>query len=121
MGNDPHVVNGTLTSLALLADINKFLYDYTYQFESVEVNTIKKYGTNHLIFGPVALGGVGSYGIRPQVIQAISDAHVDAMTPSYDPAIPANISTALLPYEQVGKPVYIWYGSSANADSYWHT
>src|SRR5208283_5336106 len=77
--------------------------------------------TNHLIFGPIALGGVGAYGIRPQVIQAFSDAGVDVISTNYDPAQPETISTSLLPHNQAGKPAYIWYGSSANADSYWHT
>ncbi len=120
MGGDPYLIDGSANA-NVVTDLNQLLYDYAFQFESVEVNSIRAYDTNHLIFGPVALGGVGAFGIRPQVIQAFSDAGVDVISTNYDPAQPQTISTSLLPYSQAGKPAYIWYGSSANADSYWHT
>ena len=43
------------------------LYDYAFQFESVEVNSIRAYDMPHLILGLAAFGGVVAFGIRCQV------------------------------------------------------
>ncbi len=122
MGSDPYNLAGE--NSVLQADMNNFLYQYVYQLESVAVNTIRSYDSNHLIFAPSALGGdgCGSQGgaIRPQVIQALSDAGVNAFSVCYFPSDPTSINSSKAIYDQVGKPVISWYAVAANADSYWH-
>ena len=122
MGSDPYNLSGQTS--ALQADMNNFLYQYVYQLESVAVNTIRSYDHNHLIFAPSALGGDGcgsqGGGIRPQVIQAMSDAGVNAFSVCYFPSDPTSISTSKAIFDQVGKPVISWYAVAANPDSYWH-
>ena len=118
VGSDSYNLTGETS--AMQADINAFLYQYVYQLESVAVNTIKSYDPNHLIVCPSALGGLGEYGIRPPVLQALVDAGVDIVQIGYDPLTPQNISTATAAYTTTGKPVFLWYGLSANQDSYWH-
>jgi len=115
---DPYILKGE--TAALQADMNEFLYQYVYQMESVAVKAIRSYDKNHMIFAPSALGGVGVIGIRPQVLQALADAGVDALAISYSPASPQNVSIVTQAYDLTGKPTIIWYGITANQNSYWH-
>ena len=105
---------------ALQADMNAFLYQYTYQMESVAVKAIRSYDKNHLIFAPSALGGTADIGMRPQVLQALADSGVDALAISYNPQMPQNVSIITQAYDLTGKPTITWYGLSANQDSYFH-
>ena len=108
------------TNPNLKADLDMFLYKFVYQLESVAVQTFRSYDKNHFIIGPTSLGGLGDFGVRPQVLQALADAGVDALTLGYDPLNPQNVSTVTAAYNFVGKPSLIWYGVTANQDSYWH-
>ena len=118
LGSDPYMLAGAKP--AVQADLDAFLYQYVFQFESVEVQAVRAYDKNHLIFGPNALGGPGAYGPRPQVLQALADAGVDALILDYDSVYPQNVATATAAYQKTGKPVLLWYGLSANQDSGWH-
>jgi hypothetical protein len=118
IGTDPYGLKGE--TAALQADMNAFLYLYVYQTESVAVKAIRSYDKNHMIFAPSALGGYGAIGIRPQVLQALADAGVDALAIDYDPLRPQNVSTITQAYDLTGKPTIVWYGVTANQDSYWH-
>ena len=118
LGSDPYLLAGAKP--AVQADLDAFLYQYVFQFESVEVQAIRAYDKNHLIFGPNALGGPGAYGPRPQVLPALADAGVDAIILDYDSVYPQNVATATAAYQKTGKPVLLWYGLSANQDSGWH-
>ena len=118
IGTDPYGLKGE--TAALQADMNAFLYQYVYQMESVAVKAIRSYDKNHMIFAPSALGGDGDMGIRPQVLQALADAGVDALAISYDPLNPQNVSIITQAYDLTGKPTITWYGVTANQDSYWH-
>jgi len=118
LGANPFTLAGAKP--AVQADLDAFLYQYVFQVESVEVQAIRAYDKNHLIFGPNALGGAGAYGTRPQVLQALADAGVDVLILDYDSVYPENVAMATAAYQKTGKPVLLWYGLSANQDSYWH-
>jgi hypothetical protein len=118
MGANPYMLSGAKP--AVKADLDALLYQYVFQFESVEVQAIRAYDKNHLILGPNALGGAGAYGTRPQVLPAIADAGVDVLILDYDSVYPQNVAMATAAYQKTGKPVLLWYGISANQDSYWH-
>jgi len=118
LGDDPYVLKGAMP--AVKADLDDMLYQYAYQLESAEVQAIRAYDKNHLIFGPNALGGPGGFGARPQVLAAMADAGVDVLYLTYDSVYPQNVKIAAAAYQKTGKPVLLWYGLSANQDSYWH-
>jgi hypothetical protein len=119
ISKDPALLTGETP--ALQADMNAFLYQYTYQMESVAVKAIRSYDRNHLIFAPSALGGIDDIGnIRPQVLQALVDAGVDALAITYNPLMPQNVNIITQAYDLTGKPTINWYGLSANQDSYYH-
>lgn len=118
MGADPYTLKGE--TAALQSDMNAFLYQYVFQMESVAVKAIRSYDRNHLIFAPSALGGVGDVGIRPQVLQGLADAGVDALAIGYDPRSPQNVNIITQAYDLTGKPTITWYGVTANKDSYWY-
>ncbi len=118
ISRDPYMLTGT--KAALKADMDAFLYQYVYQMESTAVKAIRSYDTHHLIFGLSALGGIGATGVRPQVLKAMADAKIDVLAFSYDPLNPQNVSTVTKAYELTGKPAILWYGVSANKDSYFY-
>lgn len=118
ISKDPYMLTGARA--ALKADMDAFLYQYAYQMESTAVKAIRSYDKYHLIFGLSALGGIGAAGVRPQVLKALADAGVDVFAFSYDPLSPQNVSTVTAAYDLTGKPAILWYGISANSDSYFH-
>lgn len=118
MGSDPYNLTGE--TAALQNDMNTFLYQYAYQGWSKAANTIRSYDRNHLLFGPSSLGGVGNCGIRPQVLQAMKDAGMQALSVDYDPRYPSNITVTNGYYDTSGLPAFLWYTVTAQADSYWH-
>ena len=118
LGDDPYLLKGATP--AVKADLDAMLYQYAYQFESPEVQAVRAYDKNHLIFGPNALGGPGGFGARPQVLAAMADAGVDVLYLTYDSVYPQNVKADAAAYQKTGKPILLWYGLSANQDSYWH-
>ena len=54
MGTDAYNLTGE--NAALQADMNTFLYQYTYQGWRTAASTIRGYDRNHLLFGPSSLG-----------------------------------------------------------------
>ncbi len=118
LGDDPYMLKGAKPEVK--ADLDAMLYQYAYQAESVEVQAIRAYDKNHLIFGPNALDGPGGFGARPQVLAAMADAGVDVLYLTYESVYPQNVKVAAAAYQKTGKPVLLWYGLSANQDSYWH-
>ena len=112
IGTDAY--NLTRTNTAVAADMNTFVYEYAYKYASTAVNAIRTYDSNHLIFGPAALGA-GGYEDRPQVLQAFSDAGIDVFQMSASPT--GDFSGQRATYDLIGKPIYLWYGIIANADS----
>jgi hypothetical protein len=102
----------------LVADMDAFLYQYTYQVYAVQANTIKTYDQNHLLTCG-NFGGIGEEGgIRPPVMQALKDAGCNIVVGNWNSTYP---SVALAGnqafYDATGVPVYIWYGISAQMDS----
>jgi Putative Ig domain len=118
MGRDPYNLVGETT--ALQADMNAFLYQYTYQTFSTGVNAVRNGDNNHLIFGPSAIGGVGNCGIRPQVLHALKDAGVQVLAVNENSLDPNNIGIVDGYYNEAGLPAFIWDTVTAQADSYWH-
>ncbi len=115
LGADPYMLAGAKP--AVQADLDAMLFGYVLTFESVEVKGIRAYDKNHLILGPNALGGVGAYGTRPQVLPALAEAGVDVLYLDYDSVYPQHVKMATAAYEKTGKPVLLWYAISANQDS----
>src|ERR1022692_4128041 len=111
-GNDP--INLSNTSAGLKADMNAFVYQYAYSYAHAAVSSVRAYDSHHLIFGPMALGSTGRFAI-PQVLQAFSDAGINVLQMGAD--LHGDMSGAKAAYDQLGKPVYLWYSVSANADS----
>src|SRR5271165_4136484 len=69
--------------------------------------------------GPPALAvWFHSLPLHP-VRSALTAAGVDAFVFQYDSIYPSNISTPVNAYNATGKPSLMWYGLSANQDSYW--
>ncbi len=107
-----YTLTGTHATTA--ADMNQFVYDYAYQYAHTAVSAIKAVDTHHLIFGPASLGASG-YEDRPQVLQALSDAGIDVIQMSA--SVTGDVSGYRATYNLIGKPIYLWYGIIANADS----
>ena len=118
MGTDPYNLTGENANLQ--ADMDAFLYQYTYQGWKTAANVIRGYDQNHLLFGPSSLGGVGNCGVRQPVVQAMRDAGMQALAIGYDPRYPSTIATNNTAYDQSGLPQLTWYTVTANQDSYWH-
>jgi len=115
IGRDPLLLRGTNPNAA--ADMDAFLYKYTYQYATTAITAIRAYDRHHMIFGPMAFSA-GGYMNRPQVLRAFDDAGVDAFQMSVSSN--ADMSGHRATYDLTGKPIYLWYGVSANADSALH-
>jgi len=111
-GNNP--INLSNTSAGLKTDFNAFVYQYAYTYAHAAVSSVRVFDSHHLIFGPMCLGATGGFAI-PQVLQAFSDAGINVIQMGAD--LHGNMSGAKAAYDQIGKPVYLWYSVSANADS----
>jgi len=112
MGHNAYTLVGT--NAAVAADMNQFVYAYAYKYASTAVAAIRTVDTHHLIFGPAALSA-GGYEDRPQVLQAFSDAGINVFQMSASPT--GDFSGHRATYDLIGKPIYLWYAISANADS----
>ena len=94
--------------------MNQFVYDYAYKYSHTAITAIRTYDSHHLIFSPAALGA-GGYEDRPQVLQAFSDAGMNVFQMSA--SVTGDFSGYRATYDLIGKPIYLWYAISANADS----
>ena len=122
IGTDIAGLSNTNPNVA--ADMNQFLYEYVYQSVHGMIAPFRAYDANHLMFALNFFGNEYTQTLRPQVLQAVKDAGVSALHASYEPSqdsggkSPDYFMQAL--YAQTGLPVIVWYGVTANADSYWH-
>src|SRR5271157_1016389 len=101
----------------LVADMDAFLYQYTYQVYAVQASTVRGYDPNHLLLCGT-FGGVGEGGTRPPVLQALKDAGCNIIGGnwnSYHPAVALTGNQA--EYDAVGLPAVLWYGITAQEDS----
>ena len=112
LGKDPVYLSSARP--AVKVDMNAFVYQYAYQYAKAAVGAIRAYDQHHLIFGPMCLGATGGFAI-PQVLQAFADAGISVIQMGAD--LRGDMSGAKAAYDQLGKPVYLWYSVSANADS----
>ncbi len=101
----------------LVADMDQFLYQWTYQAFSVQVNAIKPYDQNHLFScGPI--GGIGEGGVRPPVLQALKDAGCNVIIGNWNSYYPSvSLAGNQAAYDATGLPTYLWYGITSQADS----
>ena len=101
----------------LVADMDQFLYQWTYQAFSVQVNTIRTYDQNHL-FSCGPFGGVGEGGARPPVLQALKDAGCNVLIGNWNSYFPSvAMAGNQAAYDAIGLPTYLWYGITSQADS----
>jgi len=102
-------------SAGMLTDINQFAYWYAYHYAHTAVTAIRTVDTHHLIFGPASLGADG-YEDRAQNLQGLSDGGIQVLCLSASHT--AGFFTGLkATYDLIGKPAFLWYAVTANADS----
>lgn len=122
MGTDIAGLSNTNANVA--ADMNQFLYEYTYQSVHTMMAPFRAYDANHLMFALNFFGNEWTQTLRPPVLQAVKDSGVSAFHASYEPSQTAGGETPdyfmQTLYAQTGLPVITWYAVTANADSYWH-
>jgi hypothetical protein len=111
--NARHELSGA--SSAFRADLDAFLYHFVTQYAVVTVSAIRSVDTNHLIFGPAALNAFGIKA-RDEVLRGLSDGGIDVFQWHYDPRV-GDLSENMASYDLVGKPAFIWYTVTSNADS----
>jgi hypothetical protein len=99
------------------ADLDAFLYQFTKQYAKVTVAGIRAVDKNHLIFGPAALNNFGNKA-RDEVLRGLADGGIDVFQWNYDPRT-GKMTENNQSYDLVGKPAFVWYTVSANADSPW--
>jgi len=101
----------------LVADMDQFLYQWTYQAFSVQVNAIRAYDQNHL-FSCGPFGGVGEGGTRPPVLQALKDAGCSVLVGNWNSYYPSvALAGNQAAYDAIGLPTYLWYGITSQVDS----
>ena len=101
----------------LLADLNNYLYTMAYQIYYPQVSVVRGYDTNHLLMCGVH-GGTGDRGMRPMVAQAFHDAGCQILVMGWDSKshqYPLAANKAV--YDQIGLPMTLFYGVTAQADS----
>lgn len=123
-----HRVDGYCT------DIDAFLRQYVAQYQGTVITQFKTYSgggisgaasgpldTNHMYFGFNPLGGgvITTPYLRDPVILGLKDSGVSALFVGYDP-VANNVGQSKQAYDTAGLPIIIWWGTSANADSYWN-
>jgi hypothetical protein len=99
------------------ADLDAFLYQFAKQYAQVTVTNIRAVDNNHLIFGPAALNNFGNKA-RDEVLRGLADGGIDVFQWNYDPRT-GDMTGNNRSYDVVGKPAFIWYTVTANADSEW--
>ncbi|MGA2610747.1 MAG: hypothetical protein ABSH01_25150 [Terriglobia bacterium] len=105
-------------SAGMLVDVNQFAYWYAYTYAKTAVTSIRTKDTYHLIFGPASLGANG-YEDRIQNLQGLSDGGIQVigLTAPGVPAPSPPYSGIKATYDLIGKPAFLWYAITANADS----
>ena len=101
----------------LVADLDAFLYQYTYQVYGVQASTIRSYDQNHLLECG-NFGGIGEGGMRPPVMQGLKDAGCNIIVGNWNSTyVAVAMSGNQAEYDAVGLPVLLWYGISSQEDS----
>jgi len=101
----------------LLADLNAYMYVMAVQLNAPQISVLKTYDTNHLMMCGF-YGGNDDYGMRPQVAQALKDSGCQLLVVNWDSANNSqSLATNQALYDQIGLPVVIFQGSTAQADS----
>lgn len=114
---DPYKNTGTKPGVQ--ADLDSFLYEYARQYAQVAAKAIRAVDKNHLVFGPAALNNYGAKA-RDQVLKGLSDGGIDVFQFNYDPIYGPMAGSMVennQSYDLIGKPAYIWYSVTAQADS----
>ena len=114
-GND--YFNETGMNANLKADLDQYVYNMAYQVYYPQVSVVRGHDTNHLLMCGVH-GGTGEGGMRPVIAQAFKDAGCQVLVLGWDSthndyALTANKAI----YDQLGLPVTLFYGLSAQSDS----
>jgi hypothetical protein len=100
-----------------MQDVNDFLYQFAKTYASTAVTTIRALDPNHLIFGPNSINNYGTKAFD-QVLRGLADGGFDALQLNYDPRVDfATMAGNNATYDLVGKPAFLWYSVTANADS----
>jgi len=113
MGSDPWMLSNASTGVQ--DDLNGFLYQFCLKYAQIQVAAIRAVDQNHLIFGPAALNNYGAMA-RPQVLQGLSDGGVQVFQLNYNP-LTGDMSGDNATYDLTGKPAFIWYAVTGQADS----
>jgi hypothetical protein len=117
MGTNAKMLTGATS--AVKADLDAFLYEFGKQWTITAVSTIRAADSNHLIFGPAALNNYGAKA-RDQILKALTDNGIDVFQLNYDPVygpMAGSMSENNQTYDLTGKPAFIWYSVTAQADS----
>ena len=114
-GNDFY--NQTGMNANLKTDLDTYLYTMAYQVYYPQVTVVRGYDTNHFLMCGVH-GGTGDGGMRPVIAQAFHDAGCQILVLGWDSkhnqyGLTANKAV----YDQIGLPVTLFYGVTAQADS----
>ena len=116
MGTDAYCQTA---SPGVQADCSQFLYLFALQWESTVVRAVRAADPNHAIASPSAIGAAGNPP-RPEVVRAFADAGADVLTMQFNPNAPQlSAATITAATALAGKPAALWYGVSANCDSFW--
>jgi uncharacterized membrane protein len=103
----------------LKADLEALLRLQAGRLWGVQASTVRSYDSHHLLFCG-ASGGVGDGGVRTAVLLAAKDAGCQGIQMAWDNTDTARaLSTNNAEYDAAGLPAVIWYGLSAQADSYY--
>ena len=101
----------------LKADLDKYLYMMAYQIYYPQSSVVRSYDTNHLLMCGF-YGGSGDGGMRPVVAQALKDAGCQVLVLNWNSTYPSGaLASNQATYDQLGLPVTLFYGSTAQADS----
>ncbi len=122
MGTMVYPYTNTGASAGVQTDLDAFLYQFAKQYAQAAVTAIRAVDTNHLIFGPAALNNYGAKA-RDQILQGISDGGVQVFQFNYNPNyggaadLAGSMAENNQSYDLIGKPAFIWYSVTAQADS----
>jgi len=119
MGTMVYPFTNTGANSGVQSDLDTFLYQFVKTYTQTATTAIRAVDHNHLIFGPASINNYGAMA-RPQVIQGLADGGIDVLQVNYDPIFGPNAGSMggnNATYDLVGKPVFVWYSVTANADS----
>jgi Putative Ig domain len=116
----PYVNTGA--SAGVQVDLDTFLYQFANTYAQINLSAIRAVDTNHLIFGPASLNNYGAMS-RKQILQGLSDGGIQVFQYNYNPNfggvadLAGSMAQNNQSYDLVGKPAFIWYSVTAQADS----